>query len=127
MKFIAIMAIVTLTLIPMAIHAQGHSGHTATPAIEKPKASVPQARAPSQEEKEQVVQDTPQVEIAPELQQRIGVKTVKAAVKPIQKTIRTVGRIEIDEGVAQVKEDGVVAAGSQLQGHGAQGLLLRGI
>ena len=97
MKFIAIMAIVTLTLIPMAIHAQGHSGHTATPAIEKPKASVPQARAPSQEEKEQVVQDTPQVEIAPELQQRIGVKTVKAAVKPIQKTIRTVGRIEIDE------------------------------
>ena len=97
MKFIAIMAIVTLTPIPMAIHAQGHSGHTATPAIEKPKASVPQARAPSQEEKEQVVQDTPQVEIAPELQQRIGVKTVKAAVKPIQKTIRTVGRIEIDE------------------------------
>ncbi len=97
MKFIAIMAIVILALTPMAIHAQGHSGHTATPAIEKPKTTVPQAKAPSQEDQEQAVQDIPQVEIAPELQQRIGVKTVKAVVKPIQKTIRTVGRIEIDE------------------------------
>ena len=43
------------------------------------------------------MREAPQVEIPQDLQQRIGVKTVKVAVKPIQKTIRTVGRIEIDE------------------------------
>jgi len=37
------------------------------------------------------------VEIEPEKQQLIGVKTVAAAVKPMQKIIRTVGRIEYDE------------------------------
>src|ERR1035437_325077 len=97
MKFIAIMAVVILPLIPMALHAQGHAGHSAPPAVEKPKAAAPQTKAPSQEQQEQAVQEAPQVEITPELQQRIGVKTVKAIVKPIQKTIRTVGRIEIDE------------------------------
>jgi Cu(I)/Ag(I) efflux system membrane fusion protein len=79
----------------MTIHAQGHAGHSAPPAVEKPKAAAPQTRTPPAQE--QAVQEAPQVEITPELQQRIGVKTVKAAVKPIQKTIRTVGRIEIDE------------------------------
>ena len=97
MKFIAIMAVVILPLIPMALHAQGHAGHSAPPAVEKPKAAAPQTKAPSQEQQGQAVQEAPQVEITPELQQRIGVKTVKAIVKPIQKTIRTVGRIEIDE------------------------------
>jgi hypothetical protein len=47
-------------------------------ATEKPKAAAPQTKAPSQESQEQAVQEAPQVEIAPELQQRIGVKTVKA-------------------------------------------------
>jgi Cu(I)/Ag(I) efflux system membrane fusion protein len=37
------------------------------------------------------------VEIEPEKQQLIGIKTVAAAVKPMQKFIRTVGRIEYDE------------------------------
>ena len=97
MKFIAIIAVVILPLIPMTLHAQGHAGHSAPPAVEKPKAAAPQTKAPSQEQQGQAVQEAPQVEITPELQQRIGVKTVKAIVKPIQKTIRTVGRIEIDE------------------------------
>jgi Cu(I)/Ag(I) efflux system membrane fusion protein len=97
MKCIAILVIVIVTLSPMTLHAQAHSGHSATPAVEKPKAAATQTKAPSQEQQEQAMQETPQVEIAPELQQRIGVKTVKAVVKPIQKTIRTVGRIEIDE------------------------------
>ena len=97
MKFIAMMAIVILPLIPITLHAQGHAGHSAPPAVEKPKEAAPQTKALSQGQQNQAVQEVPQVEIAPELQQRIGVKTVKAAVKPIQKTIRTVGRIEIDE------------------------------
>lgn len=39
----------------------------------------------------------PTVEIAPEKQQLIGVRTVIASVKPMQKVIRTVGRVEYDE------------------------------
>ena len=66
-------------------------------AVEKPQAAAPQTKATSPEQQEQAVQEAPQVEISPELQQRIGVKTVKVAVKPIRKIIRTVGRIEIDE------------------------------
>jgi Cu(I)/Ag(I) efflux system membrane fusion protein len=102
MKFIAIMVIAILPLIPMTLHAQGHAGHSAPPpaasAVVKPKAADPQTKAPSQgQQPEQAVQEAPQVEITPELQQRIGVKTVAVVVKPIQKTIRTVGRVEIDE------------------------------
>ncbi|MHB8138158.1 MAG: efflux RND transporter periplasmic adaptor subunit [Smithellaceae bacterium] len=98
MKFMAIIVTVILSLIPLTIHAQGHAGHGAPPAaVSKPKASVPQSKAPAQAQQEQTVEEAPQVEIPQELQQRIGVKTVTVIVKPIQKTIRTVGRIEIDE------------------------------
>jgi len=46
---------------------------------------------------EEVDDEENMVEIELEKQQLIGVKTVAAAVKPLQKTIRTVGRIEYDE------------------------------
>ena len=95
---VTLLIAVLLFIIPITVHAQGHAGHSAPPpAIEKPKAAAPQTKTPSQEKQEQAVQEVPQVEITPELQQRIGVKTVKVVVKPIRKTIRTVGRIEIDE------------------------------
>ncbi|MEN6358788.1 MAG: efflux RND transporter periplasmic adaptor subunit [Smithella sp.] len=101
MKLIAMIVSIILPLVPLMLHAQGHAGHGASPApavVGKPKAAAPQTKAPSQgQQPEQAVQEAPQVEIAPELQQRIGVKTVAVAVKPFQKTIRTVGRIEIDE------------------------------
>ncbi|TAL27832.1 MAG: efflux RND transporter periplasmic adaptor subunit [Nitrospirae bacterium] len=42
-------------------------------------------------------QETPSVEISPEKQQLIGVKIAEASLKPLQKVIRTVGRIEYDE------------------------------
>ena len=42
-------------------------------------------------------QDVPQVEISPEQQKLVGVKTVKVALMPMKKVIRTVGRIEADE------------------------------
>ncbi|HLA27376.1 MAG TPA: efflux RND transporter periplasmic adaptor subunit [Syntrophales bacterium] len=50
----------------------------------------PRGEAPAGEE-------TPTVEIPTDKQQLIGVKTVKAAIMPLQKVIRTVGRIEYDE------------------------------
>ncbi len=50
----------------------------------------PAAAAPSGEE-------APTVEIPTDKQELIGLKTVKAVIKPLQKVIRTVGRIEYDE------------------------------
>ena len=80
------------------VFAQGHAGHTAQPpaAVEKPKEVKPQAK-PTAAQQEAVEEEAPQVEISLEQQQLIGVKTVKVAIKPLQKVIRTVGRIEADE------------------------------
>jgi Cu(I)/Ag(I) efflux system membrane fusion protein len=79
------------------LFAQGHAGHTAQSptAVEKPKTVKPRVTQPAPQE--QVEEDIPQVEISPEQQQLIGVKTVEVAVRPVQKFIRTVGRIEADE------------------------------
>jgi Cu(I)/Ag(I) efflux system membrane fusion protein len=76
----------------MPVRAQSHAGHTAQPtaAVEK-QAAKPQAT------QEEVTEEAPQVEISSQQRQLIGVKTVKVSLKPIQKVIRTVGRIEADE------------------------------
>jgi Cu(I)/Ag(I) efflux system membrane fusion protein len=85
-------------IISMSALAQGHAGHTAQPpaAVEKPKEVKPQVK-PQAAQEEAVEEEVPQVEISPEQQQLIGVKTVKVAMTPLQKVIRTVGRIEADE------------------------------
>jgi len=46
---------------------------------------------------EQEKEEAPTVEIPPEKQQLIGVKTVIAEIKPLQKIIRTVGIVQYDE------------------------------
>jgi len=76
--------------------AQGHAGHSVQPpAAEKQGAAVkPEGIRPVPAEAEEEV---PQVEITPEQQQQIGVKTVKVSVISMQKIIRTVGRIDVDE------------------------------
>src|SRR5574340_1170688 len=65
--------------------APAHQGHTA-------EGKEPQAQVATQQ-KEQT-EETPTVEIPLDRQQLIGVKTVAASVKSLQKIIRTVGRIE---------------------------------
>jgi Cu(I)/Ag(I) efflux system membrane fusion protein len=82
---------------PLPVLAQGHAGHSAQPpaAVEKQKATKPQAPQPAPQE--EATEEAPQVEISPEQQQLIGVKTVKVSLKPLPKVIRTVGRIEADE------------------------------
>ena len=57
---------------------------------EKPIAAKTPAKQPSAEE-------PPTIEIPPEKQQLIGVRVVPASVQPLQKSIRTVGKIEYDE------------------------------
>lgn len=78
--------------------AQGHAGHgsqTVPLPAEKNKTVKQRVKAPPSPE--EVAEAPPQVEITPEQRQAIGVKTVRVAVKPIRKVIRTVGRIEADE------------------------------
>ena len=75
------------------VFAQDHSGHKAPSTITvKAKTAAPQAN-PSEE----TTQEVPQVEITPEQQKLIGVKTVKVAMRTMQKVLRTVGRLEADE------------------------------
>ena len=68
-----------------APQAKGNAG--SMPGMDMGK---PMTAAPAGEE-------APTVEIPEDKQQLIGLQTVKAAVKPLQKVIRTVGRIEYDE------------------------------
>src|SRR4030067_3210230 len=56
-----------------------------------------QAKVQDNAESKEISEEVQAVEIPPEKQQLIGVKIVEAAVKPLQKTIRTVGRVEYDE------------------------------
>ena len=62
-------------------------------ASEKSKA-LPTKPAP---QKEPVQEEVPTVEIPKDKQQLIGLNTTSVAVRPLQKIIRTVGRIEYDE------------------------------
>jgi len=57
----------------------------------------PQPSSKPSEEQQETKEEAPTVEIPPEKQQLIGVKLVEVSVRPFQKTIRTVGRIEYDE------------------------------
>lgn len=81
--------ILTLCILPASAQ---HAGHTAPPQKAEQKAGTPAAP-----KEEAAPAEAPQVEISPEQQQLIGVKTVKVAVTPLRKVIRTVGRIEADE------------------------------
>lgn len=66
---------------------QEHSEGTAS-------APQPQVQAP---QAEQAAEESPTVEIPTEKQQLMGVKTTEVAVRPLEKIIRTVGRVEYDE------------------------------
>lgn len=77
----------------MAQQPPGHAGHGGTPIV--PEASKEQAKEQPKEQKE--AEEAPTVEIPLEKQQLIGVKTVEVSIKPLQKIVRTVGRIEYDE------------------------------
>ena len=99
--FIGVMGVLFLlsgNIVSSPAWAQGHAGHTVKPpaaGAEKPKTVTPQIKQPAPQE--EATEEAPQVEITPEQQQLIGVKTVKVSLKPLQKVIRTVGRIEADE------------------------------
>ncbi|MEW6107552.1 MAG: efflux RND transporter periplasmic adaptor subunit [Nitrospirota bacterium] len=70
---------------------------TGTSVHEGHEADGQQTQAQPENAQEQTEEEAPTVEIPVEKQQLIGVKTVEVSVKPLQKIIRTVGRIEYDE------------------------------
>ncbi|MCL4458222.1 MAG: efflux RND transporter periplasmic adaptor subunit [Nitrospirae bacterium] len=74
---------------PPASQSSEHQGH-ATESGQQQTQAQPQ-EAPQEQ------QEPPTIEIPPDKQQLIGVKTVAVSVKPLQKIVRTVGRIEYDE------------------------------
>ncbi len=101
----AFMLVVMLTALiagpPMAKAApppSSHSGHgeTLPPQTAKPKAAAPAVV-------DEFGEDAATIEISSDRQKLIGVKSVVAAVTPLHRTIRTIGRIEYDErGLATI-------------------------
>ncbi len=79
----------------MAQQPAGHAGHGGAPPTPQP--SKGQLKEQAEPAKPEPAEEAPTVEIPSEKQQLIGVKTAVVAVKSLQKTIRTVGRIEYDE------------------------------
>jgi len=78
----------------------GHQQHGGIPPPSETKEASKDAKQP---------EEAPTVEIPTDRQQLIGVRTVKAAIKPMHRVIRTVGRIEYDErklGTANTKIEG---------------------
>jgi len=72
-----------------AAPAREHQEHTA------PEGEQPKARSEAREA--QAEEEASTIEIPPEKQQMIGVKTTVVAVRPLESIIRTVGKIEYDE------------------------------
>lgn len=82
----------TETAIAQQTAPAGHAGHSGTPPSQQSK-EQPAEQAKEQKEAE----EAPTVEIPLEKQQMIGVRTIEVSIKPLQKVVRTVGRIEYDE------------------------------
>jgi membrane fusion protein, copper/silver efflux system len=72
--------------------AQDHSGHSSDQS--KGKQALTQNKTPVVAENQR---DVPKVEISAEQQKLIGVKTVQVTLRPLQKVISTVGKVEADE------------------------------
>lgn len=85
----------------MGASSAGHAAKETTPGVS------PEASQHDHVKNEAAVT----VEVPPERQQMMGIRTVAAAVQPIKKTVRTVGRVEFDETkltTVNIKVDGWV-------------------
>jgi membrane fusion protein, copper/silver efflux system len=102
--FMLVVLLTALMTAPVIVHAApslgSHASHgdaKASPSqVAKPEVAAPAAA-------DEFGDDAPTIEIPADRQKLIGVKTVVAAVIPLQRTIRTIGRIEYDErGLATI-------------------------
>ncbi len=94
MPFILYFAFAALILLsgPDA-YAQDHSGHTSRGTGTAPAPAKKAAPAPSPQKQEAA----PTVTISPDRLQLIGVRTAVASYRPLDRAIRTVGKVEPDE------------------------------
>ena len=94
MKRKVIFVVAGMVVVAALIYVFGHRllPSKKTPAQQSQQPAGQQAVSPEQGQEE-----APTVEIPPEKQQLIGVKTVVAGVKPLRKIIRTVGIVQYDE------------------------------
>jgi membrane fusion protein, copper/silver efflux system len=67
------------------------------PGMPDMPAETPQAAPTAPSASQKTTAEVPSLQIPPEKQQLIGVKTVEVSLTPMEKVIRTVGRIEYDE------------------------------
>ena len=84
-------------LIPSSAFSQDHSAHQMKPMQEEVKTGEVKSKETPLAAQEEQVQEVPQVEISPEQQKLIGVKTIRVSFNQFKKVIRTVGRVETDE------------------------------
>jgi Cu(I)/Ag(I) efflux system membrane fusion protein len=84
------------SLVSTPAFSQSHAGHDMQSMPEENTESV-KIQDNQQTSQEETVQEVPAVEITPEQQKLIGLKTVKVSFSPLRKVIRTVGLIEVDE------------------------------
>jgi len=59
--------------------------------------AVPDAPSPAPGEESDIAAEPPTIEITPDMQRMLGIKTVAAALAPLTRTIRLTGRIEYNE------------------------------
>ena len=91
--FVCVAVIVVAALIFISSTAKKNSHSVPAQAAAVQNTQQQQQVSSSVEDQE----EPPTVEIPPDKQQLIGVKTVAAGLKPLQKIIRTVGSVEYDE------------------------------
>lgn len=91
MAIIVVLCVLAAVYLPLPAHAQHPAGHSGSAM------TAPEVTPPSVPQEKEIVQETPQIEISPDQQQLIGVKTVTVTRQPMSKLIRTVGRMEVDE------------------------------
>jgi membrane fusion protein, copper/silver efflux system len=87
-RIIGFMILIGLLIAPSLSLAQVHQHGTSKP-VPKKEQTAPKPEA--------VQEEVPTVELPKDKQQLIGLKSTTVAIKPLQKIIRTVGRIEFDE------------------------------
>ena len=96
--FMLVVLLTALSLVTVRVQAtpgpDSHAGAGHADAS-PPQAAKPEAAAPATAD--EFGDDAPTIEIPADRQKLIGVQTVVAAVIPLQRTIRTIGRIEYDE------------------------------
>lgn len=93
-------AVKTVTAEKQAVSQQPSSNTASSEMPGMPGMSQPQAskeKTKEQVEAQPQAEEAPTVEIPQDKQQLIGVKTTEATVRPLEKIIRTVGRVEYDE------------------------------